>query len=89
MCEHENFAATVDVNRIIDKHAFIADIRIKCADCGEPFTFPNLPVEVRTSWNEQELRVPLKPSSQSHFNSFAGYSVLDIQRSQEAECRKV
>lgn len=78
MCEHKNFTANVDVNRLIDSGAFIADIRIKCADCGEPFTFP-LPVglscsEVRTSWNEQELRVPLKPSSQSHFNSFVGYS---------------
>lgn len=39
-CTHENFAAQVDVNRMMDEGAitgFLAEIHVTCADCGEPF----------------------------------------------------
>ena len=63
MCEHENFRTDVLINRLLDSKAFVADIRIKCIDCNEDFTFPGLPIglscsEVRVSWDEKELRVP-------------------------------
>ena len=38
-CEHLNFAAEVNVNRIVDKGRFSADVRIRCAECGMPFRF--------------------------------------------------
>lgn len=47
-CEHTNFAAEVDVNRLHRDeskliHRYQADIRIKCADCGLMFRFIGLP----------------------------------------------
>ncbi len=42
-CQHENFDASVKVNRLQDVGRFAADITIKCADCGEPFRFLGLP----------------------------------------------
>ena len=34
-----NFHANVDVNRLEDTGRFMADVRIACVDCGEPFHF--------------------------------------------------
>lgn len=47
-CEHMNFAAEVDVNRLPDKEGgpvkrYCADVRIKCAECGQQFRFIGLP----------------------------------------------
>ena len=48
-CNHENFAAEVDVNRLLpsedagEPHRWQADVRIKCADCGLPMRFIGLP----------------------------------------------
>lgn len=42
MCEHHNFDATVRVARIEDKGRFMAEIQIKCADCGIPMQFMGL-----------------------------------------------
>lgn len=42
-CEHKDFDAWVDVNRLEDSRRFCADIRIKCRECGEPFRFLGLP----------------------------------------------
>lgn len=42
-CPHLNFSANVDVNRLEDSGRFSADVRIICADCGEPFRFLGLP----------------------------------------------
>lgn len=41
-CPHMNFAANVSVARIEDKGRFMADVRVKCADCGLPFQFLGL-----------------------------------------------
>lgn len=43
-CEHQNFAAEVDVARLETSGRFMADVRIKCADCGKPLRFIGLPV---------------------------------------------
>lgn len=42
-CEHDVFAAEVDVNRLKDSGRFQADVRIKCKRCGTSFRFIGLP----------------------------------------------
>lgn len=46
-CLHERFEATVAVGRLTDGDdgpvtAFVADVRVRCLDCGEPFCFRGL-----------------------------------------------
>lgn len=47
-CPHMTFEASVDVNRLSDTdggpiNTYSADIRIQCAECGQPFSFLGLP----------------------------------------------
>lgn len=42
-CQHEQFFAHVEVNRLEDSGQFSACVRIKCEQCGEPFRFLGLP----------------------------------------------
>ena len=41
-CKHMNFEASVNVARIEDKGRFMAEIHIRCKDCGTPFQFMGL-----------------------------------------------
>ena len=43
-CKHEDFSASVDVNRLEDTGRFSADVRINCANCGIAMRFLGLPV---------------------------------------------
>ncbi len=50
-CEHKNFAASVDVNRLTETDGgrvtgYSADVRIQCVECQEPFRFIGLPCGV-------------------------------------------
>ena len=50
-CEHLNFVADVEVNRLEPsreggKMRFSADVRIRCDSCGVPFRFIGLPAGV-------------------------------------------
>lgn len=73
-CEHHNFAAEVDVNRLPEKEGgpilrYSADVRIKCADCGLPFRFIGLPAGLdlngaATSVNAEEARLAIAPKGQ-------------------------
>lgn len=68
MCNHENFEAVVEVNRLTDIPAFIADLRIKCSQCGEKFRFTGVkagysPAQPMCSADETELRIPIRPAS--------------------------
>jgi len=45
-CEHRDFEASVEVNRLEDTGRFNADVRIKCVECGTPFRFIGLPAGV-------------------------------------------
>lgn len=45
-CEHHNFSAQVNVNRLEESGRFNADVRIQCAECGEPFRFLGLPAGI-------------------------------------------
>lgn len=76
-CPHGRFAAEVNVNRIgeddpgndtgLPNH-YSADIRIRCADCGEPFRWIGVtgglsPSQPMCSVDETELRAPIRPAS--------------------------
>jgi hypothetical protein len=68
MCEHLNFAARVEVNRIEDKGQFAADVHIECVECHKPFRFLGLPGGVSlekptVSIDCTEARLPIAPGS--------------------------
>jgi hypothetical protein len=74
-CPHEGFAADVAVNRLTASDepgapvtAYIADIRVACADCGEPFRWIGVQAGVTggkpmCSVDETELHAPIRPAS--------------------------
>lgn len=78
-CKHEDFIATVDVNRFQksddnpDVFAYNAEIKIKCSSCFEPMIFIGCPIGLlgnRPCIDPLgiELRAPLRPqSSDPHF----------------------
>lgn len=72
-CPHLNFRADVGVGRREATEGgpvegFMAEIRIGCADCGEPFRFIGVPAGLLAgqpcvSVDEMELRAPIRPAS--------------------------
>jgi hypothetical protein len=73
-CPHEDFVATVDVNRplaregVTEPTAFSADIKVTCSACGEPFQWVGVqagigPARPMCSVDETELHAPLRPAS--------------------------
>lgn len=73
-CPHENFDASVEVNRITATASdptvvgYNADIKVNCHDCGEPFRWTGVQAGLSQgrpmcSVDETELRAPLRPSS--------------------------
>ena len=69
MCEHHNFDATVKVARIEDKGRFMAEVQVKCADCGVPMQFmglePGLNFDgVTVSLDGLEMNVGIHPQGQ-------------------------
>lgn len=74
ICEHENFAANVEVNRLSAEEggpidSFTASVFIRCADCDEPMVFlgpmpcGDLPHEPAVNPDATELRLPIRPRS--------------------------
>jgi hypothetical protein len=86
-CEHPDFAAHVSVNRLTDTEGgpvtgYSADIKVSCAECGEPFRWTGVPggltqAAPRCSLDQLELRAPLRPaSSDLDFGlGFAGFTI--------------
>lgn len=74
-CPHRDFTANVAVNRIGEAEstdglprAYMADITVACADCGEPFRWCGVPAGLNfshptVSVDETELHAPLRPAS--------------------------
>jgi hypothetical protein len=65
-CKHEDFEASVAVNRLKDSGTFSADVTIKCRQCGLPFSFigPEMglsPERPMISVDGTELRAPIEP----------------------------
>lgn len=68
-CEHKNFAANVQVNRIEDNGRFMADVSVCCIDCGTPFRFIGLPAGMDynspcVSVDACEARMPIAPKGE-------------------------
>lgn len=74
MCEHPNFNVDADVIRLTDGDesgpvtAFVTELRVRCADCGEPFRFIGFPMGASprapmVSVDHQEARLPMAPAS--------------------------
>lgn len=72
-CEHNNFDAEVAVARVTSVDGgpvtgYSADIRVRCADCGEPFRWTGLkagmsPRHPMCSIDETTMTAPLRPAS--------------------------
>jgi hypothetical protein len=83
-CEHPDFEAEVDVNRLADVGAFAADVRICCVACREPFVFiGSLETglssrEPRVNVDGTELRIPIQPRSWGR-TGLIGYAGFDVK----------
>lgn len=74
-CEHESFEANVNVARIPSVEGgpierWMADVTVKCVQCGTPFRFIGLPAGVdlnspMVSIDGTEGRFPIHPKGQS------------------------
>lgn len=69
-CKHESFDCQVTVNRIEDINRFMADVMVKCANCGQPFRFIGLPAGMdynspMVSVDGCEGRFPIHPRGES------------------------
>lgn len=75
-CQHaDEFGVTVTVTRMEDTGRFTADIKVRCASCGEPFRFLGVPPGIRwdrptCSIDGLELHVPIEPEGEPRM--FAG-----------------
>lgn len=70
MCEHKDFEAQVDINRLEDTGQFAADIRVRCSECNLPFQFIGLPTGLNmegaaVSADATEARLAIVPYGQA------------------------
>lgn len=75
-CQHMNFVAEVDVHRLTESEepdarvkGYLADVRIKCSECGKRFQFLGLPAGIDTqgigmSVDGLEARLALCPQGE-------------------------
>lgn len=68
-CKHETFDCFVTVNRLEDVGRFMADVTVKCSDCGTPFKFLGLPLGVdynsaTVSFDGTEARLAIAPQGE-------------------------
>lgn len=86
MCEHNNFAAEVKVNRILKDDAdlkpsgYLAEVRIRCTDCNTPFVFAGVEAGMlftkpMASPDGQELRAPIVPKDSRIFPALPGFTM--------------
>lgn len=81
-CKHMNFEASVQVDRIEDKGRFMAEVRIKCTDCGTPMQFMGLkpgfdPNGATVSLDGLEANIGIYPQGQqpNPLQKLMGYSI--------------
>jgi len=71
-CDHLNFSAEVGVHRLATKEggpitSYMAEIRVKCAECGRPFQFHGLEPGIdlagaRVSLDGLEANIAISPA---------------------------
>lgn len=81
-CEHNEFEASVTVNRLEDVKRFVADVHIKCRECGKPFQFLGLPGGLApdrptVSVDGTEARLPIVPEDEDkpRTSGYPGFSL--------------
>lgn len=84
-CQHEEFRAIVGVHRILDAGKFMADIRITCVECDEPFRFVGAPAGVNydqpmVSIDGLELRAPIEPELETRLHATASFQMPAIPK---------
>jgi len=72
MCQHKEFHANVEVNRITrgedgPVYAYMADLKIHCVQCGIVFRFKGMPAGLNwerptCSFLRDEARLPIEPA---------------------------
>lgn len=72
ICKHMKFQSAISVYRLTEPGSdevkgYVADVRIKCSDCGVPMEFlcerqGSSLTEPAASLDHKELRCPLRPS---------------------------
>lgn len=82
MCKHFNFEAKVAVARLEDSGRFVAEIRIRCADCQVQMQFMGLPPGLNfdgatVSLDGLEASIGIHPGGQrpSPLQNLMGYSI--------------
>jgi hypothetical protein len=65
-CDHPDFAAKVDVQRILDSAVWYADVSVKCSACGQQMAFHGFPMglspaEPMVDVTGTEARLPFRP----------------------------
>jgi hypothetical protein len=65
-CNHVEFEAKCEINRIVDTGTFAVDVQVRCAHCRELFRFLGTPPGISyfrpmVSVTGTELRAPIEP----------------------------
>ena len=83
-CPHEQFRADVNINRLEDTGRFIADLRVRCVQCDEPFRFLN--VAAGLAWDrpmcsidELELHAPIEPQGAPSLQTSARFEMPPVE----------
>ena len=79
-CEHADFIATVNIDRITDVERFAANVEVCCSACAERFVFIGmragvLPDEPTVSVDGLQARLPMRPAAGKPGGIMAGYTV--------------
>lgn len=81
-CKHLKFDAVVRVARVEDIGRFIAEIRVKCIECGTPFQFQGIQPGMNyngptVSLDGLEANLPVFPDGQqpNPLQNLMGYTI--------------
>lgn len=86
-CEHPDFEATVDVHRLKESDAapvdgFMADVRVRCAACKQPFKFLGLELGLNLqgaacSYDREEARLTISPDGLPSTSPVVGFKITE------------
>lgn len=87
-CEHVDFTAVVNVQRLTGTHGgidgYLAEVRISCAACAVQFKFLGLDsgldlIGATCSVNREEARLAISPDGTPGTSTFRGFRVTKTQ----------
>jgi hypothetical protein len=82
-CTHPGHAVACAIARLEDSGKFMAEIRIVCVECREPFRFVGVPAGLRfdgpaVSVDGLELRAPIEPEIEKSLQAGASFQMPHI-----------